>query len=161
MAVFSWLLAFLGQLLIFVILKSSLAIPCKFCIIRTWEVWMSEKLLIFIGIFGQFIEPMNKMRVTQHLKGRFLYSSLYQQKDRMYFWSLELLYFIKSWSKIIVIRSTSWIVHENKTWLWTGSYGWPLCGSKLSFVLLQKEKSCSEVEGFSKYRKSSHKHPCV
>lgn len=83
-----------------------------------WEKW-----LIVIGLFEQFIESGNKMRVTAFAGKDFSIPSLCQQKAPMFdFWSLELLYLKnkKSWSKIVKSRhgprSPSWIVHESRTW---------------------------------------------
>nr|KAF6414599.1 transmembrane protein 167B [Molossus molossus] len=58
-----------------------------------------------------------------------------------------------------VPRLKTWLLSEKKG-VWGVFYKAAVIGTRLhaAVAITCVEKSCSEVEGFSKYRKSSHKH---
>lgn len=109
-----------------------------------------EKLLIFIGIFEQFLESMNKMRVTFEGKISPFPPRISKRIQCVLFLKPRTSLFKKKkkcWPKIVKSRhghrSTSWIVQESKTWPWTSNCGCPcVTDSKLSSVFLQKDRSC-------------------
>lgn len=67
MAIFSWLPVFLGQLN-FLYITVPLSLFLKIIYWGEHEKFKQEKLLIFVGMFGQFIESISEMRMFSKVK---------------------------------------------------------------------------------------------